>query len=71
MVQYTFIDEQFSDLSELMNIGGTFLASSVDCERGFNLMNSIKNKLRNRLGEFHLDMLMRIKSYELDGELLI
>ena len=66
MVQFAFNNEQFSDLAKLMDIGGTFLSSSVDCERGFNLMNSIKNKLRNRLGEFHLDMLMRIKSYQLD-----
>ena len=30
-------------------------------------MNQIKNKLRNRLGEYHLDMLMRVKSYQLHG----
>ena len=30
-------------------------------------MNSIKTKLRNRLGEGHLDMIMRVKSYQRDG----
>ena len=49
-----------------MDIGGTFLASSVDCERDFSLMNSIK-KVTNRLGEFHLNKLMRIKSYQIGG----
>ena len=58
MVAYALQSEQFQDLSKLMDIGGTFLASSVDCERGFSLMNNIKNKHRNRLEEFHLDMLM-------------
>ena len=33
-------------------------------------MNNIKTKLRNRLEEFHLDMLMRIKSYLLDGGII-
>ena len=67
IVQCTFNNEQFSDLSKLMDIGGAFFASSADCERGFSLMNSIKNKLRNRLGKSYLDMLMRIKSYQLGG----
>jgi len=30
-------------------------------------MNSIQTKLRNRLGEGHLDMIMRVKSYQRDG----
>lgn len=67
MVAFVLQNEQFCDLAKLMDIGGTFLASSADCERGFSLMNQLKNKLRNRLGECHLDMLMRIKSYQLDG----
>jgi len=54
-------------LASLVDIGGTFLASSVECERGFSLMNSIQTKLRNRLGEGHLDMIMRVKSYQRDG----
>ena len=57
----------YLDLSALVDIGGTFLASSVECERGFSLLNSIKTKQRNRLGEEHLDMIMRVKSYEQDG----
>uniref|UniRef100_W5MX95 Uncharacterized protein n=1 Tax=Lepisosteus oculatus TaxID=7918 RepID=W5MX95_LEPOC len=59
-----------NDLAKLMDIGGTFLASSVDCEQGFSLMNSLKNKLINRLGECHLAMLMIIKSFQLDGGLI-
>ena len=58
MVHFTFGNKQFSDHAKLMDIGVTFLASSVDCERGFSLMNSIKNKSKNRLGEFHFDMVM-------------
>ena len=50
-----------------MDIGATFLASSADCERGFSLMNNLKTKQRNRLQLEHLEMLMRIKSYLLDG----
>ena len=59
--------QQFRDLEKLIDIGGTFLASSVDCERGFSLMNSTKAKLRNRLGERHLDMIMRVTSYLQNG----
>ena len=67
LINFTFQHEQFRELAKLVNIGGTFLASSVECERGFSLMNSIKTKLRNRLGERHLDMIMRVKSYQQDG----
>ena len=62
-----FQHEQFRDLAKLVDIGGTFLAFNVECERGFSLMNSIKTKLRNRLGEGHLDMIIRVKSYQRDG----
>ncbi|XP_069794897.1 uncharacterized protein [Narcine bancroftii] len=64
MVAFVLQNEQFCELAKLMDIGGTFLVSSEDCERGFNLMNQLKN---THLGECHLDMLMRIKSYQLDG----
>lgn len=47
-----------------------FDISSVECERGFSLMNLIKSKQRNRLGENHLDMIMRIKSYQLSGNVI-
>lgn len=67
MVTFVLQNEQFCDLEKLMDIGGTFLASSADCERGFSIMNQLKNKLRNHLDDHHLDMLMRIKSYQLDG----
>ncbi|CAM2113913.1 unnamed protein product [Caretta caretta] len=69
MVTFAHQNEQFQDLAKLMDIGGTFLASSADCERGFSLMNTLKNKLRNHLQVDHLDMLMCIKSYQLDGGL--
>ena len=57
----------FRDLAKLVDISGTFLASCAHCERGFSLMNSMKTKLRNRLGKGHLDMIVRVKSYPQDG----
>jgi len=59
----TINDEQFNLLSVLVDICCTFQASSADRERGFSLMNNIKVKSRNRLGNTHLDYLMRIKLY--------
>ena len=56
--------EQFYDLAKLMDIEEIFLASSADCEKGFRHMNATKNKIRNRLGECHLNMPMRVKSYQ-------
>ncbi|CAM2095904.1 unnamed protein product [Caretta caretta] len=70
MVTFVHQNEQFQDLAKLMDIGGTFLASSADCEHGFSLMDTLKNRLRNRLQVDHLDMLMCIKSYQLDGGLI-
>ncbi|CAM2115954.1 unnamed protein product [Caretta caretta] len=70
MVTFAHQNKQFQDLAKLMDIGGAFLASSADCECGFSLMNTLKNKLRNRLQVDHLDMLMCIKSYQLDGGLI-
>lgn len=58
MIVYTLHREQFQDLSKLMDIGGTFLAASFDCERGFSLMNILKTKLQNRSEEFLHDMPM-------------
>ena len=51
------------EVSILLDICGTFQASSADCERGPNLMNSLKTKSRNRLEVNHLENLMRIKFY--------
>ena len=34
--------------------------TSVECERAFSLQNRIKTKLRNRLGEERIDLLMQI-----------
>ncbi|XP_069089935.1 E3 SUMO-protein ligase KIAA1586-like [Pleurodeles waltl] len=60
MVNFTLRNAaQYSVVSQLVDICATFQASSADCERGFSLMNSIKSKLRNRLEESHLNMLMR------------
>ena len=67
LINFRFQHEQFRDLAKLTDIGGTFLASSVECEHGFSLMNSIKIKLRNRLGEGYLDMITRVKSYQRHG----
>ena len=67
VINFVFQHEHFKDLSAFVDIGGTFLTSSVECERGFGLLNSNKTKQRNRLGEEHLDMIMRVKSYEQDG----
>ena len=63
LVQLAYKSQEYSDLAKLLDIGGTFMASSADCERGFSLMNSIKTKQRNRMGDIHLDMIVRIKSY--------
>jgi hypothetical protein len=70
MVTLAFQNDQFAELAKLMDIGGTFLASSADCERGFSLMNSLKTKLRNRLQLEHLEMLMRVKSHIQGGGLI-
>ena len=67
LVEFALAEEQFQNLAQLIDICGTFLTSSVDCEHGFSLMNSIKTKQRNRLEDVHLDMLMRIKSFINDG----
>ena len=62
IVEIIVNDEQFNLLSNLVDICCTFQASS-DCKRGFSLMNNIKVKSRNRLGNTHLDHIMRIKLY--------
>jgi len=67
LISFVFQHEQLRDLAKLVDISGTFLASIVECERRFSLMNYIKTKLRNRLREGHLDMIMRVKSYQRDG----
>ena len=63
IVDITINDEQFNLLSMLVDICCTFQASSADCERGFSLINNIEVQSRNRLGNTHLDDLMRIKLY--------
>ncbi|KII60482.1 hypothetical protein RF11_08410 [Thelohanellus kitauei] len=70
VVAYVIRDEDLKELSPLIDIYGTFQASSADCERGFSLMNSIKTKSRNRLQANHMDNLMRIKFYISFGNIL-
>ncbi|KAK0044069.1 E3 SUMO-protein ligase [Biomphalaria pfeifferi] len=60
--------DHLNKLFLIMDICGTFQASSADCERGFSLMNSIKTKARNRLEVEHLDHLMRIKLFLNSGK---
>ena len=67
MVAATLRCEELKGISQLVDICGTFQASSADCERGFSLMNHIKTASRNRLEVAHLDQLMRIKSKQAEG----
>nr|XP_033818665.1 E3 SUMO-protein ligase KIAA1586-like [Geotrypetes seraphini] len=66
---YNFAQQhkQFSGLNALLDVCGTFQASSADCERGFSLMNAIKTKTRNKLRVEHLECLIRIKLYLATG----
>ena len=68
VVSYGLAEDKFSNLATLLDICGTFQASSADAERGFSLMNTIKTKSRNRLEADHLDMLMTIKFYLTSGQ---
>lgn len=63
ILAFTRQQEQFNAINLLLDVFGTFQASSADCERGFSLMNAIKTKSRNRLETIHLESLMRIKLY--------
>jgi hAT family C-terminal dimerisation region len=46
-------------------------ATSVDCERGFSALNSIKSLNRNQLSNETLELLMRIRLTDMDEETLI
>jgi hypothetical protein len=70
IVSFTAQQDQFKELFSLLDICGTFQASSADCERGFSLMNNIKTKSRNRLEVEHLDNLMRIKFFLNSGQMV-
>ena len=63
VITYVLKDEDMKELSTLLDISGTFQASSADCERGFSLMNSIKTKSRNRMQVDNFDNFMRIKFF--------
>jgi len=45
VISFVLKDEDMKMVSILLDICGTFQASSADCERGFSLMNSIKRNL--------------------------
>ena len=68
VVSFVLTEEGFSAVATLVDICGTFQASSADAERGFSLMNNIKTKLCNRLEIDHLDMIMRIKFFLTSGQ---
>ena len=63
VISFVLKDEDMKEVPILLDICGTFQASSADCERGFRQMNSLKTKSRNRLEVNHLDNLMRLKFY--------
>ena len=63
VISFVLKDEDMKEVSILLDICGTFQASSANCEPGFSLMNSLKTKSRNRLEVNHLDNLMPIKFY--------
>ena len=46
-------------------------ASSVECERGFSLLNRIKSVDRNKLSQDHLENLIRIASTNMNVSILI
>ena len=48
---------QYPSLSKLVEIVSLFPASTYKMERGFSYLNSLKTKIRNRLGAVHLDQL--------------
>jgi hypothetical protein len=43
-------------------------ATSVDCERGFSNLTRIKNNTSNKLGDKHLESLMRTSAVNMDAE---
>ncbi len=67
MVTWTLKSEEFTELVQLIDIHGIFQVSSVDCERGFSLMNSIKTNSHNRLQTTHSYQLMKVRSAQAEG----
>jgi hypothetical protein len=63
VVTDTMNDAKFTFLYQLLDVCATFQISSAGAKRGFNFMNNIKTKSRNKFEGFHVEMLMRIKSY--------
>lgn len=52
--------KEFPETCKLMSYALTLPISTVECERGYSLMNLIKTLLRNRLGQERLQDLMRV-----------
>ena len=69
-LNFVLTNSDFSNISVLYNIMGTFQASSADCERGFYIMNTIKTKYRNKLEIDHLGDLLRIKLHLVTGAMI-
>ena len=57
-----FRREKFSTVLCLLQMCSSFQSSSADCERGFSIMNRIKNKSRCKLEPYLLVQLMMVKS---------
>ena len=57
--------EDFPNFFKLLSIILILPVSTVYCERGFSYHNITKNKIRNRLNNENVDILMRIM---LEGE---
>ena len=59
-VRTTVSHEDDEEVSTMLAIAITLPASTAGCERGFSTQNRLKTKLRNRLLEGKLDILMRL-----------
>ncbi|XP_060111233.1 uncharacterized protein LOC132583632 [Heteronotia binoei] len=67
VLTFTRQQEQFRELNLLLDVCGTFQASSADFEKSFSLMCAIKTEFRNQLDTDHLENLMRIKLHLSNG----
>jgi hypothetical protein len=56
--------------SSLYRILAVLVPGSVECERGFSVLNEIKDDLRNRLKDEHLEAAMRVALTAMDARTL-
>ena len=54
--------QELSEVAQLVDICGTFQGTTAACDRGFELMNEIKNTSETSIKVEHLEQLIRIKS---------